>query len=118
MAGIALPLITTFAPELINLIAGLVHKSAPAAEAANGPGTGPVKFAQVFQDVISALNNAAVAGTISKTLPPDETIKTVIQAVVSSMNMTGLLGPPVQPSVPPPQQIWLTNGQSLVIGVR
>lgn len=118
MAAAIIPLITAIAPEIINLIAGLVHKSAPAAEAANGPGTGPVKFAQVFSDVITALTAAANAGTIYKTLPADEVIKTVIQAVVSSMNMTGLLASSTPSAPPAPQQIWLASGQSLVIGVK
>ena len=92
MASLAVPLITAIAPEIITLIAGLVHKQAPVAEAANGPSTGPVKFADVFGAVITALTSAAAAGQIPKQLPSNDIVKVVIQAVVSSMKLGGLLG--------------------------
>lgn len=94
MAGALIPLVATVAPPLINLIAGLVHKAAPIAEQKHGPGTGPVKFSDVFNSVIVSLQNAALAGQIDKTLPPDDVIKTIIQAVVSSMQLSGVLEPP------------------------
>lgn len=124
MAGVVVPLITALAPDIIKLIVGLVHKSAPVAEATNGPGTGAVKFAQVFQDVIMALQSAAAAGTIDKALPADETVKMIIQAVVTSMQAAGLLPgsaivtPPSPSPQGTPQQIWLMSGQSIVIGVK
>jgi hypothetical protein len=92
--GLALPAIEALAPSIINLITGLVHKAAPAAEAANGPSTGPVKFGQVFTDVVAALNSAAAAGQIAKTLPSDPAIQIIIQAVVTSMQLNGQLASP------------------------
>jgi hypothetical protein len=100
-----IPIIASVAPSIISLIAGLVHKNAPIAEATHGPGTGPVKFADVFTAVITALQSAAAAGQIDKTLPSDDSIKAIIQAVVSSMQLSGLLGatastPPSSPGNP------------------
>src|ERR1700757_3203287 len=139
MAAAFIPLIASIAPSIISLITGLVHKSAPKAEAANGPATGPVNFAQVFQDVILALQQAANSGVIDKILPNDDLIKAIIQAVVTSMQMSGTLPAgstatppaiPATPVVPPssvltpassvltPQTVWLTSGQSLIIGVK
>ena len=92
MAAAIIPLVSALAPEIINLIVGLVHKSAPAAESQLGAATGPAKFGMVFGDVVAALNKAAVAGQISKTLPADETIQVIIQAAVQSMQLSGLLG--------------------------
>ena len=94
MAGLAIPLIGAVLPDIITLITGLIHKAAPLAEAANGPSTGPAKFGDVFASVITSLNSAALAGQISKILPSDEVIKIIIQAVVSSMKLGGLLGAP------------------------
>lgn len=79
------------APTIIDLITRLVHGAAPAAEQKYGPQTGPVKFGDVFASVIDALQKAAGAGQISKALPADETIKLIIQAVVTSMNLNGQL---------------------------
>lgn len=86
-----LPLVASLAPDIINLIVSLVHKSAPAAEAQLGAGTGPVKFTQVFSDVMTALQSAAAAGQIPQALPTDDLIKLVIQSAVSSMKKLGLL---------------------------
>ncbi len=91
MAAALVPLITTVAPSIISLIAGLVHKSAPAAETQFGPSTGPVKFATVFGDVMTGLQNAAAANQIDKTLPPDQTVQVIIQSIVTSMKLQGML---------------------------
>src|SRR5579871_5790131 len=91
MAATVLPLIASLAPNIIGLITSLVHKSAPQAEQQLGGGTGPVKFAQVFSDVMTALQQAAAAGSIDKTLPGDDAVKLVIQSVVASMKGLGLL---------------------------
>lgn len=91
MAATIVPIIAQLAPTIVSLITALVHKAAPVAETTNGPGTGPVKFAQVFQSVVTDLNTAANAGQISKTLPDDNTIQTIIQAVVTSMQLSGML---------------------------
>ena len=116
MAAAAIPIIEAIAPTLINLIASLVHKAAPAAETALGPGTGPVKFADVFASVMNSLNSAAMAGQIDKTLPNDNTVKIIIQAVVSSMNLSGLLsGTAASASA---QSIALSAGQSVTITVK
>ena len=120
MASLAVPLITAIAPEIITLITGLVHKQAPVAEAANCPSTGPVKFADVFGAVITALTSAAAAGQIPKQLPSDDIVKVVIQAVVSSMKLGGLLGSPTV-TIPAPataQSLVLKAGQSVTISVQ
>lgn len=118
MAGAIIPLVTAIAPEIINLITGLVHGAAPVAEQKFGPGTGPVKFADVFGQVIMALQSAATAGQIPKELPSDQTIQTVIQAVVSSMNLAGqLTGVPFKPA-PVAQNITLKAGQTLTVTVQ
>ena len=100
MAAALVPLIAGVLPEVITLIAGLVHRAAPQAEAMMGAGTGPVKFADVFASVMGALTKAAEAGQIPKALPADETVKTVIQAVVSSMKLSGLLDVPTPAPAP------------------
>ena len=100
MATALIPLIAAIAPEIINLITALVHKAAPAAEQTLGSGTGPVKFAQVFGDVMTALQNAAAAGQIPKALPSDDIVKVVIQAAVNSMQLSGLLGASDPTAVP------------------
>jgi hypothetical protein len=115
MAAVALPLISALAPSIIDLIAGLVHKSAAAAEAVNGPKTGPVKFAEVFEDVMTALQKAATAGQIAKDLPPDATVQLIIQSVVSSMKLAGLLDGATLPVPANPQAISLKSGQSITI---
>jgi hypothetical protein len=122
MAAAAIPLIANLAPGLISLIVGLVHKQAPIAEAVHGPSTGAVKFGDVFASVIQSLTTAATAGSIPKELPADETIKTIIQAVVSSMQLSGLLGttavlPAPVLAVANPQTIVLKAGQSVTITV-
>jgi len=121
------------------LIAGLVHQKAPAQDAALGSGTGPVKFANLFVDVMGDLAKAHAAGTID-TIPDDATAKTVIQSVISSMKLLGLLdgsvvvdpaavttvtAPPAaaaaakaQPKVPGASQSFaLANGQTLTFAV-
>lgn len=118
MAAAIVPIVEAIAPSLISLIAGLVHKSAPAAEQQFGSGTGPVKFAAVFGDVITALQSAAKAGQIDKQLPSDQTIQVIIQAVVSSMNLQGQIsGAPASASMPQ-QTIQLSSGQSITIAVK
>lgn len=123
MAAAIIPLAAAIAPSIIDLIAGLVHKFAPVAEATNPPKTGPVKFTQVFGDVMTALQNAANAGQIDKALPNDETIKAVIQAVVSSMKIGGLLGSSTSPATPAtpaagPQPLALKPGQTITITLQ
>ncbi len=120
MAAALIPLAVSLAPQIIDLIVGLVHKSAPVAEQQLGVKTGPAKFGQVFGDVITALTKAATAGQISRTLPPDETIQMIIQAVVTSMQLSGTLGavpPPQAVAVPvhPAQSVALAPGQSLLV---
>ena len=117
------PALIGLAPEIISLIAGLVHRKAPVVEQQLGAGTGAVKFADVFSSVITSLTAAANAGQISKVLPPDDLIKAIIQAVVSSMQLSGLLGAPVAttPAIPPTpaaQSLTLKSGQSITITVQ
>lgn len=121
MAAAVIPLVATVAPEIIKLITGLVHKEAPKAEQL-GSGTGPVKFAQVFASVVGSLTEAANAGQIPKQLPPDETIKTIVQAVVASLQLSGLLDKSAvaTPTQVPAgaQSITLSAGQSVTITVK
>jgi len=91
MAAALIPLALPIASEIITLITGLVHSHAPAAEAQLAGGTGPVKFTQVFQAVMTQLQAAAAAGQIAGVLPSDEAVKVVIQAVVTSMKLQGQL---------------------------
>lgn len=91
MATAIIPLVTALAPEIISLITSLVHKKAPAAEAALGAGTGPVKLAQVLQDVTSALQSAVNAGTLPGPMPLASEIQNIVQAVVSSLQSQGYL---------------------------
>ncbi len=114
MAAAIVPLIAGLAPDIIKLITGLIHREAPAAEAVGGAGTGAVKFAQVFQSVTSSLNAAVSAGVIPKTLPSDDTIKMIIQAVVTSMQIGGMLTPaPTQ--APGAQVVVLKAGQTITV---
>jgi hypothetical protein len=117
MAAALIPLIAGLAPEIINLIVGLVHPKAIAAEQNNGPLSGPVKFADVFVGVMKDLTAAHVAGTIAL-LPDDATVKVIIQAVVTSMQLTGLIGgasPAATPSALSAQSVVLKNGQSVLV---
>lgn len=118
MAAAAIPLIAAFAPQIISLIAGLVHKRAPIAEATHGPATGPVKFTDVLSDVMLKLQAAAGAGQIPKQLPGDDLIKLVIQSVVTSMKLEGLLGENNIPAVTDSNAIVLAPGQSITISVK
>lgn len=118
MATAIIPLIAGLAPGIISLITGLVHKHAPVVEAAMGPATGPVKLADVFNRIITDLQNAATAGTIDKSLPPDEMIKLVIQSVVSSLKLDGSLNAPPQAisvAAATNRQISLAAGETLTI---
>ena len=130
MAAAIVPLITTIAPEIINLIAALTNKAAPIAEATHGAATGPVKFTDVFNSVVTSLTNAAVAGQIPKTVPSDDIVKVIIQAVVSCMQLNGLLGTGAISGLPgtttsvtattsalAQQFLNLKSGQSVVISV-
>ena len=126
MAAAIVPLILGLTPTIINLIAALVHKAAPVAEAQLGNGSGPAKFGIVFGDVINALNKAAIAGQIDKALPPDPVIQLIIQACVQSMILSGLLGgSPAAPvsvipstvSATPLRSISILPGQSITISV-
>ena len=117
MAAALIPLIAGLAPEIISLIVGLVHQKAPAAEQDNGPLTGPVKFADVFVKVMRDLTNAYVTGQIS-VLPDDTTVKVIIQAVVTSMQLSGYLGGAIAaptPSTSSAQSVVLKTGQSVLV---
>jgi len=117
MATAIIPIITGLAPALIELIAGLVHQFAPREEQQLGAGTGQAKMANVFSDVVQSLQKAAAVGTIPKELPPDQTIGLIIQSVVSSMKLSGLLEPPPTATLAPAQDITLRPGQSVRITV-
>ena len=114
MAAALIPLIAGLAPEIINLIVGLVHPKAIAAEQNNGPLTGPVKFADVFVAVMQDLANAHAAGRISG-LPDDATVKVIIQAVVTSMQLSGYLGGAISAPAPSAQSVVLKAGQSVLV---
>lgn len=127
MAAAIVPLALSALPEIVSLIVGLVHREAPAAQQQLGPKTGPVKFALVYSSVMDALNKAAAAGQISKTLPTDEEVKLIINSVVASMDLsgtldTGVVAPaaavPAKVSAPAPQTITWGAGQSVTITVK
>jgi D-alanyl-D-alanine dipeptidase len=115
-----IPLLAGLAPSIVDLIAALTHRSAPVAEATFGAKAGPVKLATVLSDVMVDLQRAAAAGTIPKELPSDQTISTVVQSVISSMKLSGLLDSPTQPAAPQATQgasYVLKPGQSVTITV-
>lgn len=121
-----IPLIGALAPTIINLITSLTTKHATTAETALGSGTGPVKFAQVFNAVLVDLQAAAAAGQIDKILPPDATIQTIIQSTVMSMQLAGLLpsstvsalGKASATAAPTVTPVSLTSGQSITITAK
>jgi hypothetical protein len=131
MAAAAIPLLVSLAPSIISLIVGLVHKHAPAAQAANPqPGTGPVRFADVLSNVAQALQSAANAGKIDQaSIPPNNTLSTLIETVVQSMKQPGGVLAAPDPNagstgVAPTQttdgvngQLVLRSGQRLTITV-
>jgi hypothetical protein len=118
---IVAPLVLTELPKLVDLIVGLIHKQAPVAEASGGPGTGPVKFADVFVAVMNDLAKASASNQIPG-IPADGTVKTIIQAVVTSMKLSGVLGsmsvssPAELPATQGP--LVLSAGQSITISVK
>lgn len=126
MAALAIPAIIAAAPlvenAIVSLIAALTHKTAPLVEAARGAGTGPVKFADLFVSVMSDLALAHSKGQISM-VPDDATAKLIIQSVLSSMKLLGLLDGQVSPTAPTPAgplaatggRISLAAGQSITI---
>lgn len=134
MAAVAVPLVEALAPSIISLIAGLVHQKAPVQEAALGASTGPVKFANLFVDVMSDLAKAKAAGQIDS-IPNDTDAKNVIQSVISSMKLLGLLDGAAVPDAPAPaltpkvvqptvkqtsansQSFALVGGQTLTVSV-
>jgi hypothetical protein len=119
VAAVAIPLIAGLLPDIVSLIAGLVHPKAIAAEAAHGPISGPVKFADVFTGTMKDLIAAHAAGTIA-VLPDEAIVKVIIQAVVTTMKLGGLLeNIPPEPGKPmtAQQQISLKAGQSVLISV-
>jgi hypothetical protein len=122
MAAALIPLLAGLAPEIVNLIVGLVHPKAIVAEQL-GAATGPVKFADVFVSVMSDLGKAHAAGTIA-VQPDDATVKVIIQAVVTSMKLSGYLGGAIAAPAPSPQSpvagpnrtdVALKAGQSLLV---
>lgn len=118
MATALIPLIAGLAPDLISLIVSLIHPKAIAAESL-GQGNGALKFADVFVSVMSDLAKAHAAGSIVGPLPDDATVKLILQSVVLSLKLTGVLtGGAVPPAPVPPasaQSIALKAGQSLLV---
>ncbi len=120
MAAAVVNALVPLAPGIFDLIAGLVHRKAPEAQAALGAGTGPVKFADVFTGVMNDLAKAHAAGQLPGPIPDDATVKLIIQAIVSSMNLLGLLdGIPAVLTAPASssQAIMIKPGQILTITV-
>ena len=92
MAAVAIPVLTALAPSILELITSLVHRGAPAQEAALGAKTGPVKFANLFASVMQDLINAHAAGQIAGDLPTTDLVKFVMQIVITSLKLQGVLG--------------------------
>ncbi len=63
------------------------------------------------------MTRAATAGTIPKSLPSDDIVRVVIQSVVSSMKLSGLLDAPSTPAPVGLQALTLRSGQSVTITV-
>lgn len=126
--GIALPILAPLLPtitnDLITLITGLIHKQAPIAQAANPvPGTGPLRFADVFASVMRSVVTAHAAGQIAGTLPDEGIVKVIIQAVVTSMKLPGNLldmtgVTPIAVAADTVQSVVLKAGQSVTITVQ
>ena len=119
---IVAPLVLTEVPKLIDLIVGLVHKKAPAAESALGAGTGLVKLADVYTGTMQDLIKAKAAGTIPG-LPDEAEVKIIIQAVVTSMKLLGGLGSinvqsPSELPATTQGPLVLSSGQSITISVK
>jgi hypothetical protein len=125
MAAVAIPLIAAALPEvlnLVNLIVGLVHPKAIAAEQAHGPLSGPVKFADVFVAVMADLVKAHAAGTIA-ILPDEATVKIIEQSVITTMKLAGMLGDAAAVVASPgsasaggvSQAVKMTPGMSLLV---
>jgi hypothetical protein len=118
MAGVIVPLVLAALPELLKvispLISALVHQHAPVIEAQQGPGTGPVKIADLNLIVMAALIKAHAAGEITCDLPSPELVKVMVQTAVSSMKAAGMLKSPA-PGSTGPQDITLGPGQIVTI---
>lgn len=106
------------APSIIGLISGLVKKKAPVIELIHGPGTGPVKKAELINFVMSKLQEALAAGSISG-LPAQVIVDLIVETVVTVMKQNGTLEPPPAPPQPgdSAQSITLHAGQTLSINV-
>lgn len=119
MAAAIVPMVLNALPEVINLIAGLVHRTAPVVEQQLGPKTGPVKFAAVFASVMDGLSKAAQAGQIDKKLPDDEVVKVIINSAIASMQLSGALdgGSAVTAAALSPQSLVVSSGQSITITI-
>jgi hypothetical protein len=116
IAAIA-PLVTSVAPSIIDLVTSLIHKAAPAAEATLGPGTGPIKAATVLSAMTAQLQQAATSGQIKASdIPSPDVLQVILNAVVKSMNLSGLLEAS-STSTTPNQAITIKPGQSLTISV-
>lgn len=111
-----IPLIAGLLPDVIKLVTSLAHPAVKEAETL-GPGTGPVKLAQVFEIVKSGLQSALIAKTVTDPLPSDDLIKIVIQAVVNALQLEGALGITSTPSVSATgsQALTLKAGQGVSI---
>ena len=121
IAPLVAPLLPVIGNDIISLITGLVHQKAPVAQAANPvPGTGAVRFVDVFTGTMQTLVDLHAKGQIAGPLPDESIVKIIIQAVVTSMKLPGgLLGSPAPASSSSSsvQSIVLTAGQSLSISV-
>jgi hypothetical protein len=99
-----IPLILGLEPAIVNLVAGLAHHQAPIVEAANGPGTGPTKFGDLFVGVMKSLTNAKEAGQIA-TIPDVSAVKLILQSVVQAMKLSGTLGEAPAPTAAAPTPV-------------
>lgn len=110
-AATLIPLGLSLAPQIYQLIAGLVHKHAPAIEQAYPqPNMGPVKFSNLFDTVMGSLTQAAATGQIDKTLPPDDLIKSMLETAVQTLKQPG--GPLADATAQPPA----TSGAFAITG--
>ena len=111
------PLITTVAPELIQLIAGLVKSHIGQTSAS--PQSGGIDLTGVFNSVMVALENAASQGTIPKTLPPDDVVKMIVQTAATALHAPAPVTAPVSNAAASGSlSITLASGQSLTISAK
>lgn len=113
MAAALIPIVASALPDIVSFIASLIHPKVKAAEAM-GPGTGPLKFADVLTATLAELVRAHASGVIT-TVPDNDTVKVILQSVYTSLKLSGDLAATAAAAAPGAQSITLKAGQSVVV---